>query len=159
MCPTPRTAILNSHLRDTSELAGFQPGDRLGLACWNPAVVAGSLRDLLAMEFSPPYAVIAFTRPGSPLAHRDRDRLWRRFEVPIFEQMIDSAGRVVAWECEGHEGLHLLCPAAKAPAGEIRDGLCACGKRVRRLFPAANQRTLTVTRSESVCPPDPVATT
>lgn len=159
MSPAPRTAILNSQFHDAPSLAGFEPGDERGLIRWNPAVVAGSLGDLLAMEFAPPNAVIVFTRPGSPLTQADRDRLWRRFEVPVFEQIVDGQWRVVAWECEGHEGLHLVCRAAKAPPGEIREDMCACGKRVRRLFPAAHQWTVTVTRSESVCPPDPVAST
>jgi phenylacetate-coenzyme A ligase PaaK-like adenylate-forming protein len=55
-------------------------------------------------------AMIAFTGSwsGGLLQEADRELFWRVFQVPVFEQHLGPDGRVVAWECEAHRGLHLL---------------------------------------------------
>ncbi|MFN0165953.1 MAG: hypothetical protein ACKV22_05925 [Bryobacteraceae bacterium] len=42
------------------------------------------------------------------LAATDRDLLWQVFRVPVFEQYLGFDGRLVAWECEAHDGLHVV---------------------------------------------------
>lgn len=42
------------------------------------------------------------------MSEADREQFWRVFQVPIFEQRMGFDGRVIAYECEAHEGLHFL---------------------------------------------------
>jgi len=93
-------------------------------------------------------AVIALTSiDDSPIANHHRDLLWRAFEVPLFEQLCGADGRVVAAECEAHEGLHVTHPDMSV-AGELIPDECPCGMatpRVRR-SPLARALTRTVGR-------------
>jgi hypothetical protein len=38
----------------------------------------------------------------------ERDGLWQRHGVPMFEHMIGMDGKLLAWECETHRGLHIV---------------------------------------------------
>jgi hypothetical protein len=56
----------------------------------------------------------------------ERNELWRKYEVPIFAMLLDSAGRVVAYECEVQDGLHV---SPKHPASEGKSEItCDCGR-------------------------------
>jgi hypothetical protein len=46
------------------------------------------------------------------LSGRERDALWEVFQVPVFALLLDGEGRLVGYECEAHEGLHIgsSCP-------------------------------------------------
>jgi hypothetical protein len=54
------------------------------------------------------YPVVAFTglKHGA-LSEEDRDAIWRRWGVPVFEQLLSSDYEVLAEECEARRGLHL----------------------------------------------------
>jgi phenylacetate-coenzyme A ligase PaaK-like adenylate-forming protein len=83
-------------------------------------------------------ALVVLTRVA-PMEQHDRDLLWRAFGVPVFEQLRDSDGVVIARECEVHDGLHLVENAA-GPTVEIElvTGHCECGAetpRIRKLAP------------------------
>ncbi len=54
-----------------------------------------------------------------PLNSRHRDLLWKAFGLPVFEQLRGTDGRVIARECEVHDGLHFDSTAIMV---EIRDG-------------------------------------
>jgi hypothetical protein len=151
--PPPRTAVLVPLFRGVTV---FSESEQERLALWEPQAIAASLAQLLRIQAQPTHAVIVLTRPGEFLAAVGRDQLWERFHVPVFEQIIDRDGTLLAYECEAHHALHVVSGAV---TGEIRRERCQCGKDVDLLFPEAGQCTLTVTRSESVCPPAPVATT
>jgi hypothetical protein len=76
-------------------------------------------------------------RPGEPrLNDTDRDRLWRAFRVPIFEQIVGRAGELLAAECEAHDGLHIESPRLKIEGLPIDASPCACGRKTPRLPPA-----------------------
>ena len=45
---------------------------------------------------------------GPAITDRHRDLLWRAFRVPVFEQLRNWEGEVIARECEAHDGLHLV---------------------------------------------------
>jgi hypothetical protein len=88
------------------------------------------------------YIVIDEQSPAPSAA--ERDQLWRWFRAPSFTLVLDSAGRLAAYECEAENGFHL----AKARAGGITgEKLCACGRpgpripksrsEIPRLHPAA----------------------
>lgn len=38
----------------------------------------------------------------------ERDGLWQRYGVPIFEHLVGMDGELLAWECESHRGLHVM---------------------------------------------------
>lgn len=52
----------------------------------------------------------------------ERNLLWRRFQVPVFVVLADPKGRVVAYECEAQNGLHV----SDATAAET--AVCDCGR-------------------------------
>jgi len=54
------------------------------------------------------HAIVAFTGIDEVLDLHDRDVFWRTFQVPLFEHYAGLDGRVIARECEIHEGLHLV---------------------------------------------------
>jgi hypothetical protein len=157
--PPPRTAVLLPLFRESRGVASFDESEQERLALWKPQAIAASLAQLLRITAEPTHAVIVLTRPGEFLAGGERDRLWERFHIPIFEQVIDRDGTLLAYECEGHYALHVAGDAGAALLGTVRREHCPCGKEADLLFPEPGQCTLTVTRSESVCPPSPVATT
>jgi hypothetical protein len=76
------------------------------------------------------HAAIVLARPGqSALTESQRDWLWRRFQVPVFEQVIGPNGALLAAECEAHDGLH-ADPAETLLTGEHFDpSPCPCGRR------------------------------
>lgn len=42
------------------------------------------------------------------LSSLDRDGLWHRHGVPMFEHLVGMDGCLLAWECETHSGLHVV---------------------------------------------------
>ncbi len=154
-----RTAVLVPLFRDGRRVACFSEWDAERLAHWKPQILAGYLSQLIDCPAQPTHALVVVTHPGQWLSPADRDRLWKRFGVPVFHQIVDRDGTLVAAECEAHADLHVASVAAACEIGTVRRQLCACGKETELLIPGDGQRTLTVTRSESVCPSAPVATT
>jgi hypothetical protein len=84
----------------------------------------------------------------TPVDAHHRERLWRAFGVPVFEQLTDWSGHVVARECEVHDGLHIdpKCRALHVEQKQLfhaaeKTGLsatittahCECGSEIPRL--------------------------
>lgn len=92
------------------------------------------------------------------LTAEQRQDLWERYQVPLFEQFLGTDGRVVAAECELHAGLHIRPEGAvfellddelvitsltdqNSPALRLRSGFtgqidrepCECGRLEPRL--------------------------
>jgi hypothetical protein len=81
-------------------------------------------------------AVVAFTGIyHGELTALERDLFWRVFQVPVFEQLLSPDGRILAVECDAHDGMHLL--EADAPLPGFRAFLdttpCGCGNSQPRL--------------------------
>ena len=111
-----------------------------------------SLLLILCDGWMPLFPLVAFTgtRHGF-LDNDDRERLWRRFAVPVFEQLLDDEGRLVAYECEAHAGLHvdtavhhafvdgevLVNGRPTGVASREATGLCGCGRVEPRLVEAS----------------------
>jgi len=58
-------------------------------------------------------AVFVMHNPDTPfLTDSDRDVLWEAFQVPVFACLLDGEGRLVGYECEAQDGLHIgtVCP-------------------------------------------------
>lgn len=96
------------------------------------------LEALLTVEMeSLTHAVIVLARPGDDLLTAERrERLWRAFRVPVFEQIIGERGALLAAECEAHAGLHI--ESAKYDPGNrpVETAPCGCGRATPRLKPA-----------------------
>lgn len=90
----------------------FKNGWGQQAARFAPSAIAAAPAQLDALRGTPipslRNAVIALVGPGEPrLTEEDRERLWRAFHVPVFEQRIGRSGGLLAWECEAHDGLHI----------------------------------------------------
>jgi hypothetical protein len=115
------------------------PDAALQIRDFRPAALCGGVPPLLRVAAEvqpfPTHAVVVLTREGEePLSEPDRDRLWDAYRVPAFEQMVTREGKLLAWECEAHDGLHVASPP-RAPMGRaLESRACACGKRAPRLM-------------------------
>lgn len=134
----PRTAVLVPWFGQK----GFRKGRCFDgwteeAARYAPAAIVGTRSQLLALAAGPPtltHALIVVARPTDMLLTADdRDRLWRAFRVPVFEQLIGSHGERLAAECEAHDGLHIEVPAHDWTGYAVDHGLCACGLRTPRV--------------------------
>src|SRR5262245_30584856 len=65
----------------------------------------------------------------------ERDLFWRVFQVPVFEQLVSAEGRILAMECDAHEGLHVLDPKTPLPGCRnlLETSPCGCGNPHPRL--------------------------
>lgn len=138
--PAPATAILIDGFRPSGNMRVFEDGWSEEAVRFAPAAIAGTPSQLDALcSLSIPSlrnAVIALVRPGEPrLTEAARERMWRAFRVPVFEQMIDRSGNLLAAECEAHDGLHIESPHVSPREGEvIETASCGCGKASPRLI-------------------------
>ncbi len=133
---------------------------RLGQALSHPAQLEADEADRAMVIFSGIDAGV--------LTEEHRDRLWNKYQLPLFEQFVGTDGRVVASECEVHAGLHVREEDAvvecvdgeivltsltdqQAPALRVLSGLsgaiemeaCDCGRtepRIMKLAPAGKSR-------------------
>jgi phenylacetate-coenzyme A ligase PaaK-like adenylate-forming protein len=124
---------------------------------------------------------------GEPLlADTEREYLWHAFELPVFEELRGSDGELLAWECDGHAGLHLETDSAifemvdgelvvtslvavRYPVLRLRTGhtgaierrTCPCGHRAVRFLPddtaVAGRRPPAVARQTKVAPRTAIA--
>ncbi len=145
--PAPLTAILIGGFRSTGNTRVFERGWGKEAADFCPLAIAAPPAWLLALPPVPSVsnALIALVRPYEPPLSEDaRERLWRAFRVPIFEQIIDEECCLLAQECEAHDGLHIESPLACPREGEILETApCGCGRTSPRLIAperAANLR-------------------
>jgi hypothetical protein len=94
------------------------------------AVPAYLLPRLLPHEWAPSYPVVVFTGTNfGELTDRMRDEVWRRWGVPVFEQLLAPDLTVIAEECDAHDGLHLVNEPKELEA------MCGCGSKAPRVFP------------------------
>jgi hypothetical protein len=139
--PAPRTAVLVGWFRESSGIRVYPNGWCREARQFAPAAIAGTwpqLENLIATGGQPlERAVIVLTRPGEPLLSvEQRERLWRVFRVPVFEQMIGARGQLLASECDAHDGLHIQAPSFFSSFLPLDPTPCACGQRTPRLIPA-----------------------
>jgi hypothetical protein len=138
--PAPRTAILMDGFRPSGNIRVFENGWSEAAANFAPAAIAAAPAQLNALRGTPipslRNALIALVRPDEPrLSEDDRERLWRAFRVPVFEQRIDNSCHLLAAECEAHNGLHIETPDLMPRAGEVLETApCGCGRTTHRLI-------------------------
>ncbi len=146
MDPAPRTAVLAAcfrqpRLRPSYPVRVFPQGWSEEVSAFAPAAVAAPREQLLGLAAAerPPvftHAVIALESSGDPmLSAAERERLWRAFRVPVFEQIIGPCGELLAAECEAHDGLHIECRGLPWDGYRLEMSPCGCGRKTPRLMP------------------------
>lgn len=135
--PAPPTAVLVSWVRSQGKIRVFD-GWGEAAAASRPAAIAGTwpqLETLLETKLeSLTHALIVLARPGeSLLTMEQRQRLWRAFRVPVFEQIVGEKGLLLATECEAHAGLHIESPKFDVADRPVETAPCGCGRNTPRL--------------------------
>jgi hypothetical protein len=113
-------AVLGGEYRFEAAVS-FPEGRWRTLKSFAPQILAGSFPDLQLLAnavFKDPtgyggceLAVFTLVPLGQPpVSPRERNLLWRAFQVPIYEVLIDRDSSILAAECEAHDGWHLRHP-------------------------------------------------
>ncbi len=145
--PAPPTAILVDGFRSSGNTRVFENGWNVEAARFAPAAIAATPAQLDALRAVPipsvRNALIALVRPGERLSDEDRERLWWAFRVPVFEQRIAEDCRLLAFECEAHNGLHIESRGVAPRAGEMLETApCGCGRTTPRLVTGEKRENL-----------------
>jgi hypothetical protein len=135
--PAPPTAVLQPWFRARGLVRIFPEGWSAQAAAFAPAAIAGTWPQLEALlpEYiaSLTHSIIVLATPADILlTPQQRDKLWRAFRVPVFEQIIGDRGELLAAECEAHDGLHIQHPVFSALL-PVDSTPCGCGKKSPRL--------------------------
>jgi hypothetical protein len=151
--PMPsRLALIDADFHLASHMRAFESSDSRGLIRYAPDAMALPLDAALSLAdcklrglfelHSLKLAIVVFSSAGlhGALEMHHRDVLWKAFGLPVFEQLCGADGRVIARECEVHNGLHIDVnrDTTEAPAGmavEILSEQCDCGLETARLLP------------------------
>ena len=144
MDPAPRTAVLAAcfrqpRLRPNYPVRVFPDGWSEQVSAFAPEAIAApreQLLDLASVDKPPVFtrALIALEHPGDPmLSMEERQRLWRVFRVPVFEQIVGARGELLAAECEAHDGLHVEAPGTSWESYRMELAPCGCGRKSPRL--------------------------
>jgi hypothetical protein len=147
-----RVAIVGAHFRKHPSAREFTLDDMPWMQAWAPdglvlpldlalALADQKQRGLFELPSLNTAIVVLTSVVDSPLADHHRDLLWFAFHVPIFEQLLGSAGHVIAAECEVHDGLHFCENEPFGFEGELVMDACACGRETPRLRSRVPQRT------------------
>lgn len=138
--PAPPTAILVPWFKSRSRglVRVFDEGWDAEAAAYRPAAIAATwpqMESLLAYKVaSLTHALIVLARPEDLLLTvEQRQRLWRAFRVPVFEQIVGENGALLAAECEAHAGLHIQSPKLDAAGLSIESAPCGCGRTTPRI--------------------------
>jgi hypothetical protein len=97
-----------------------------------------TIRTFDSTSWSPEYPVVVLSSDLEALVtDADRDYMWKRFGLPVFEYLLDGNGEILARECEAHDGLHLDRTFESFGRLRITEEPCACGQPGARLMPLA----------------------
>jgi hypothetical protein len=116
----------------------FADGWGADSAGFAPAAIAATFDQLCALDRSVvpslTHAVIVVARAGwDRLTEENRERLWRAFRVPVFEQVIGKSGELLAAECEAHDGLHVESTRLPIDHEYVDASPCPCGRKTPRI--------------------------
>jgi hypothetical protein len=136
----PRLALFASRFRETDlvVIAANVPE----LARLNVKTVAAPMSVIRGIDpacWMPEYPMIVLSNEETGfMQYEDRNYIWETFGMPVFEYLLDASGRIVARECEAHEGLHIERELGFEEV-ESTDEPCACGRAGSRILrPSAN---------------------
>lgn len=153
--PAPRTAVLIPGFRAGGAVRVFAGGWSGEVAEFAPQAIAGTLKQMEAIaatKISVSHALVIISLfEDVRLTGVDRENLWTRFGVPVFEQVIGEDGKLLAAECEAHCGLHLRARIGPSVwerlrgSGGIDESPCACGRTTPRLMETQRLKTMGAT--------------
>jgi hypothetical protein len=149
--PAPKTAILLPGFAENGKTKVLAKNWQSRVERFRPEAIAaplGVLRELArhvehgsAVMAHLQYPIIAFTTVGEgPLSDADRELFWQAFEVPVFEQFLGHENELIAWECEAHDGLHIVCENAILECDTELLVTSLTGRRKPVIRVAANRR-------------------
>jgi hypothetical protein len=93
----------------------------------------GELARAAAAGVRPRRAVFVLTRADEFVSEGLREELWEAFQVPVYVLLVDRGGRILAWECEAQNGLHVEAGSAVS-VGMREERACACGRAGARVM-------------------------
>jgi hypothetical protein len=135
--PAPRTAVLQPWFRSNGLVRVFDSGvwDQPG---FEPAAIAATwpqFETLMGTRIPElTHALIVLARPGDELlTAAQREELWSAFRVPVFQQIVNGRGVLLAAECEAHDGLHIEFGQVVAIGATLDRSRCGCGRTAPRL--------------------------
>ncbi len=147
--PAPaRVAVLQTGFTLERNAREFDAGDLASLREWEPEAIVAPLRTALSLAEQKlggaldlpalNVAIVVLTDvDGEILAEHHRELLWKAFGVPVFEQLRNREGAVVARECEVHDGLHVdeirVAHELSALNAAVVNDPCECGSETPRL--------------------------
>lgn len=140
---SPRIAVLGLPLRLPSNARNFKGPDDPYLQLYNPESIAASFDDFCrlshAVHAGLRMPLVLFSYPDTGLLTKSpRDWLWNRFGLPVYEQLRDRQGRLLAYECPAHRGLHVVRESGMDLP--VVDEACLCGRDgLRYLRPPAER--------------------
>ncbi len=157
-----RLAVIDVEFQPGVNMRIFEPRDFEALREYAPESLAlplsealsiadykmRGLLDLPSLRFAMVVLSSLDSRGDGPMADHHRDLLWKAFGIPVFEQLRDWSGTVIARECEVHDGLHFDSASVTAqavsrelivatmPSGfsaDLTTEQCDCGLETARL--------------------------
>ena len=173
----PKTALVSPGYWPRRNVRNFADPWQPAMSRWTPEAIHGPCDTLRGFAegiahgytWIPPLRHSITVETGiieGPLSEADRDFFWRAFGVPVYQQFMGFAGELLAFECEAHDGLHMVeenalierdsggeilitpfthsrNPVMRLGSGmtaEIAPGECACGRFSPRLMLLARRR-------------------
>jgi len=143
--PAPRTAVLGLATRSEPNIFSFPAWTVKQLRDCRPQALAGSYEDLETVAslrdqgFLPlpelSFPLVVFINTGAlRLSAEQHHGLWRKYCLPVFEQIRDQQGRLIAWECEARQGFHFDAGITVGHRGLHHDVTpCGCGRHDARI--------------------------
>jgi hypothetical protein len=154
-----RVALVDTRLRGPATARNFTSTDLAAVEAFAPdsivlplsIALSSAMQRLAGANLLPSLrcAIVVLSSLHTPcglMTDDNRDLLWRAFGLPVFEQLLESHGLVIARECEVHDGLHAERVSVQAETGgaviagqvigysaEIVTGHCDCGLETPRL--------------------------
>ena len=141
---SPRIAVLGLSLRLPPNARAFRGPDDPYLELFQPESIAAPFDDFgrlpqdVQTGLRMPLVLFSFPDTGL-LTKSPRDWLWHHFGLPVYEQLRDRDGRLLAFECSAHRGLHVVQPADLDYA--TTEEACFCGRTGLRYLRPAHERT------------------
>jgi hypothetical protein len=136
--PAPRTAVLIPGFRSRGKVRLFADGWSAKAARFKPQAIAGTLAQfeaIAATDISVSHAIIVIGRcDDARLTEADREKLWTRFRVPVFEQIVGEDRKLLAAECEAHFGLHVVGKMPPDVVGKLDTSPCGCLRTTPRII-------------------------
>jgi hypothetical protein len=155
----PRVAVFRLPLAQSRQVRVFTAMEWRRMEGFRPQTLAGHYlelartadlmrRGLLCLP-ELQFPLVVFSEPGRLMEDSQRDSLWRWFGLPVFEQVRDSEGLLIARSCEAASGFHVVHPAAsRILGGHVVHTACNCGDATPRVLQRKGpRRAVAVARS------------